>query len=217
MSLFISRRIKTTIYTSYGVVDTDDGVETKLPGEDIYNIINQSHLEILGVNPETFEITVYQLPELVTRRQTKARLMQAVDIKIWNGMITSVKWDAERITKPVHVRLSDYASKCADLIFSENHDTPDSVKVVIILDDKLTWYKTIFEFYWAAYVGVAFDFRELSDIKAQYAYDCMYEIFSEIPRQLMPSLPTVIDSRRRVYRLNLPCDTSRYIRVVESI
>lgn len=132
--LFISRIAGLGIY---GVVDTDDGVEEVVDEVALWEAKSQLGLDIRGVS-EVDETTVIALPyqdtSTMTLLQTKTSVLHKVDVKVYNGYITSIIW--HEITEPVYLRLSDFGDRCESCILYGNK-APGWVNMFLILDDKI--------------------------------------------------------------------------------
>lgn len=177
--LFISRYVRNVDSINYGLVDTETGDEEIADWSRIWRLTIKHGVPIAGVSivNNTVVMNVYQEPATVTLAQIKLKMLRHVDIKTYNGMITSIKWDINMIKSPVHVRLSDFGAKCADYCMYENEGHADGLKVVIIFDNKVTFNKTFFDISHVSnltYHGVAFDFYELNDENAAKAYTYLY-------------------------------------------
>ena len=200
--LYISRYVDND---HYGVVDTDDGVEQIVAYDYLQSSIVKHRVRVVGVKHlcdafDTLVIEPYQLPETLTTLQIKTRLMKFVDVKVYNGMITSVIWDANRIDSPVSVRLSDFGGIVADKFIIDNVGCCED-KVTLVLDDKLRYHFFSFKgtMQFGAnhvpleHLGVTLDMRELNEHNAKSAYyllsdavafDCMHHCVLDNPDRL---------------------------------
>ena len=128
--------------SKYEVIDTDDGVAEVVTYGQVVDAV-RSGVDIKGVKcfikdgvPYIQEVKVYQHQDSMTVRQTKAKVLAGVDIKLHNGEITSFNWVDSIVQPNVRIRLSDYGSKCADGIF-ETGMWKHKVPIIIVLDDKI--------------------------------------------------------------------------------
>ena len=177
----------------YGVVDTDTGIEQTFSLTDIEKRCLNSSMEIKGVRVGyqqvskdlgfvcIEDISPYQPIETMTVLQTKTSLLHHVDVKTYKGAITSVRWNNERISLPVDVRLSDFGKTCADCFLYGNPNIGRH-KVTLILDSGICFCQSSFTLKHAAVevgprgIGVVFDVRELNDRAAQVVYEALYFI-----------------------------------------
>lgn len=173
--LYLSRFVDST---HYGIADTDDDSEevvriVKLAEAASYNI------KVEGIDARRVNaIEVYQPVDTLSLFQLKTKVVLGVDIKIYHGIISSVRWDKGNITSPVTIRLSDYGKSCACFILTGNKQE-DGHKVTIVLDDSLEFSKETFNLHplpdFHAYAGVTgfgakYDVHELSDKNAKKVY-----------------------------------------------
>lgn len=184
--LYVSRRMENGI----GVVDTDDGSEEFWYGTEVATHVLDGELKVEGVTttlePSTGRlvslISPYQLPEQITPLQTKLKLLYGVDVTVWNGMITSIFADFDRISVPVTVRPSDFGTCCSDHLLGCIKPARCH-KLTIVLDDKVSWTRRSFttsvpDFrYFPTYnrYGVVFDVREVTNKKlTEFIYSRVY-------------------------------------------
>lgn len=188
--LFISRYIGKN---NYGVVDSETGVEQTYSFSDIEHRCLNSSFDIKGVTVGyqqvskdlgfmcVEEIRPYQPIDTMTVLQTKLGIMQHVCVTVYNGSITSVRWDSDRIKSPVSVRLSDFGVSCADCFLYGNKDIGRH-KVTLVLDSGVCFCQSSFLLKHNAFevgpggIGVVFDVHELSDAAARVVYDALYYI-----------------------------------------
>lgn len=200
--LFISRLIG---YHNYGVVDTDDGVEEVVDMQELYHLVIELGLEIYGVVPSggaimENRIFVYQPEETLTQLQLKTMMLKQVHIKVWNNIITSIRWNGKTSEEIVDIRLSDYGIGVADFALARNASF-GGYKVNLILDDKVEYSYYAFKRRYYEHtlvgkngIGVIFDLRELSDSKAEQIYKMLYFDKNEM-------LGSVHDSAERMDRM----------------
>lgn len=164
--LYISRRVGET---RFGVVDTDDMTEEVVDYRTLNDIIGMG-MSIEGVSSydkklhgrtvkAVARVEVYQNRAYATTRQTKARVLQGVDIRTSGDEVTYFAWDENLVKPGTVVRLSDYGVKCGDTIFDIDcyHN---GGQLTVVLDDKIRFRSKTF--YGAARSGVIFDIREVT-------------------------------------------------------
>lgn len=141
--LYVSRCYGTK---DYGVVDTDDGVETIISYSDLRDAVMKFGIEVIGVevidDTNGVDIQIWQNPAECTRVQSKYLVLYGLDVKIHNDTIVDVKSAGLR-KDSVRLRLSDLASKCGSrafrsLILSSRNE------VIIVVDDKVELDATAF-------------------------------------------------------------------------
>lgn len=130
----------------YGVVDTDDGSEEQVTKNDILYYCDSLGFEIKGVKTDRYfdrrwrtrilEIKPYQDESMMTLSQTKLKVMNGVQINIWQGVITSVAV-SDGYDGMAKVRLSRYGTACGDYIFKNSKSVWGNKVMTVILDDKL--------------------------------------------------------------------------------
>ena len=169
--LYISRCVSDT---KYGVVDSDDGIETIVPMDVLSRAVRNLGLEIhgakftdlpsMGKDEYIGAIFPQQLPETATPLQVKTNLLHHVDIKVYNHIITSIRWRSDEITAPVKVRLSDFGRVLGDRVLNGNKPSSDH-PVTLIFDDSIRletcalWRPASLE----TSKGLILDIRELTD------------------------------------------------------
>lgn len=195
--LYISRFVGKD---SYGVADSDTGVETVVnlvalrkavldKGLDIKGVVVTKHSTVSWAEPTNWvredNISVYQPPNTVTSRQIKLQTLRGIEIKTFGSMITAMTWNNSAITTPVTIRLSDFGTSCGDFILYDVRETYGT-KVKLVLDDSIEITPDTFNlrFYEDMFVsmekiGLILDIHELSDANAQKIYDCLWDGWSE--------------------------------------
>ena len=177
--LYISRFVG---QDHYGVVDTDDGDESIVSLSELYRLVYDVGLNILGTMPNKAKsmpessVHVFQPLDTVTRLQTKTKVLQGVDVKTYGEMITSISWVRDDIKEPVTLRLSDFGTRCADYILDRN-ELSDRHVITLVLDEGISYSFCAFRrrFYRAFPngvfgVGCVLDIRELTDQTAGQLY-----------------------------------------------
>lgn len=168
-------------FDTYGVVDTDDGVEEFLTLEQIIDVINVQGIMIDGVVPRwssdymmrtVDRIYPYQPDETRKPIQIKANMLYNVDITVFRNVISWIRVKGEKISTPGVLRLSDFGTEVADCVLRGNK-WPRGHKVTLVLDDKLKIAPKAFRVLPYADknasigtygVGVVFDIREVTNM-----------------------------------------------------
>ena len=139
--LYISRCVTSQ---SFGVVDTDDNVETVVGAKEIEHFVDELGIVIKGAawtdsptRVDGFHIAPYQSPETMTGAQVKLKMLYGVDLVIYNGVIVSISVDPRKLTKSISVRLSDFATVCGTCILDWTLIDNAGYKLTLVLDDKL--------------------------------------------------------------------------------
>lgn len=169
----------------FGVVDTLDYKEQAVTlGELLYAL--SFGIQIRGVELDgaiVRGIVPYQIPDKATPLQTKLMMLRHVSVAVYDGKITGITWDNAKITKPVRVRLSDFASECDGMIFAGQASrgvVPTDVKLIVEIDDKISLNHLTLSVYAGVFgsgqneaEGVIFDLYDLdSEEKAWLVYTC---------------------------------------------
>lgn len=140
--LYISRYIG----EKYGIIDTDDNVETAVTWRELRRILLLG-IDIVGVNYAisddcgTKKLTVlgiepHQVSSSITGKLAKLKALSGVDIRLRGDTIISISWNADTVKSKTRVRLSDYASAIGDHAF-DNSRYKNDTEVIFILDDKI--------------------------------------------------------------------------------
>ena len=154
------------------VVDTDDNSIETVTHQDIVKATNLG-VDIKGVvfnKSATFfgskliqAVEPYQVESELTPAQVKMKVMRHVDVKLHSGRITQIKWDVDKITEPVSIRLSDFARASADRILY-NNPLSGIHRVTLIFDDKFQLSdKALCLTGGVKDKGIKFDLREVTD------------------------------------------------------
>lgn len=180
--LYISRCV---YKTSYGVCDTDDGVEEIMDVDSLGSHLWNLDIDIAGTVfsslpemdrfVEGFE--VYQPPETLSPLQIKTKMLCGVDVLTWRGVVTNIRYTHERVAKPIRLRLSDFGRGCADCILHSAKNIGFH-KLTLVLDDRLRLTEHTFDFMCEddvhegiGGIGVAIDLSEVKNFKlAELAY-----------------------------------------------
>ena len=151
--LFISRRVADTVCHDsgapkeyYGVVDTDDDVETVISFSDLFEIVNAG-IQIEGVKTErmigpkrgwNLRITgvfPYQLSS--SKQSAKALLVGGVTVSSYKSTVTGITWNPVSLGVNVKLRLSNFGDSCADYIIDCLVVGEHKHLVVLVFDDNL--------------------------------------------------------------------------------
>lgn len=128
---------------AYGIVDTDDDVETVVSRSELRNLVMKLGLKIEGIEVGgSYEgiksMTVYQDPRYRTVAQTKAKAILGVDITLFRGEIVRIKLgDMALKAGFLRLRLSDYGTKIDGRCPITTPRGSDKFKLVLVLDDKI--------------------------------------------------------------------------------
>lgn len=148
----------------YGVVDSDDGVETVVSFDDLRRICVDTGLQVLGVHKylrhvgagtcvekgnmivSIGSIVPYQPPETMTIHQNKLLAMYGIRLSTYKDLITCIETtrkDADSVIA-FRLRLSQFGSRCADHILG--YQTINSVmyELTLVLDDNCPFTDTTF-------------------------------------------------------------------------
>ena len=209
--LYISRYIG---LRSFGVVDTDDGVEQVATARDIVEATLNSHLVIQGCSIDEFPTRPWQPQETKTPLQLKTKLLSHVDVVTYKSAVTSIIWKGDKIKLPVTVRVSDFGCDLAEFILRHNNAYLEH-KITLVFDDKIR--KVV---PWSLQpvvspipvkkfdrIGVIFDFSEVTNLKLlQSLYDSVRAPVENMrvltPQELVDSIQD--DVGRKWQMLGLP-------------
>lgn len=151
--LYISRHISPS---TYGVVDTDDGVESEVSAGDLMELVGL--LDIKGVerarnqdgSPITFggnallkEVRPYQPVETKSVQQMKLQMLSHIEVVTYGSIISCIYWKPYEVHRPVSIRLSDFGAECAGFMLFNNRSCDKHI-CTLILDDKLSFSKDTF-------------------------------------------------------------------------
>lgn len=140
--LYVSRRVGVR---SYGVVDTDDDVETIVKGSDLGNMVLVDKVEIVGVKLSSgangtyirgFEM--YQDPRYYTALQAKYKTLKGIDIRTYKGEITYIALDGDRMELEERIVLSKFG-KCMSwkVQFIWKGRQCKEQRVILVIDDNI--------------------------------------------------------------------------------
>lgn len=159
--LYISRYI--TDY-SYGVVDSDDGVETIVTREELAAVCITFRLKVKGVEVKhgnmgwyVDAVEPYQDRNTYNKRQIKALTLLGVDLKIYDQEIVAISADSSVAKSDVVLRPSEFAKKLSCFV---KLNKSASCSLTIVLDDRI---EVVGETFRVGLNGVRFDLREVSN------------------------------------------------------
>ena len=213
--LYISRRVYCIlreggpngplVELKYAIVDTDDDTETIVDKHYLEMCALQYKLPISGVSVDKsgrfmLDAIPYQPVETMTRLQTKMNVLNRVEVTTYKDSITSIVWYPDSLPEPVTLRLSDFASKCADCILWDNLGSHHSV--TLIIDDNIEISRDTFRpevdnvsVVFDGGLGVVFDLRELTN------EDTAAKIYSSLVKYKDGSFDNVKDTAERLHRM----------------
>lgn len=183
--LYVSRLVNPN---SVGIADTDDGSEEIVSLLRLASIVNMNGVDIKGTimrrrsgvfgNPSVLSgVAVHQCEMYCTPAQAKANILFHTDVKLWRGVITSIRWRSSEIDKPVIIRLSDFGVACAGCILNDNPAVGQH-KITLVLDNFVevgayTFYpQSARQKLTIDGIGVKFDLREVTrGLAAKLVYD----------------------------------------------
>lgn len=175
--LFISRRVG---YSGYGVFDTDDNTEEVRTDDELDEILSLTTVRIKGaerawkgkLKPGVVgrcSYNPYQDKRSISLLQTKTLALQGVEVKTCGSYITDIRLNN---SVPAVLRLSDFGSKCGDLLFYRN-ERQKSLRLTLIMDDRVRIGQLTFRLVPVESrfvncgvhgIGVRFDLREVSNL-----------------------------------------------------
>lgn len=139
--LYISR-ITDSKY--YGVVDTDDNVETVVHGDILKAIVLSQHIPIEGVQvnhhpsmPRIIGVVPYQDPATYTQLQVKTKTLKGVEVRTYKDEITAIICNSNTTKRVTYIRLSDFASYIGKEFVLNWKPMFTTKKLVLVLDDKI--------------------------------------------------------------------------------
>ena len=140
--LFVSRRLPSQCF---GVVDTDDGVETIVPIDELGSIVGDFGIDVKGVSIDTFpngtkyvcEVLIQQDPTKVTAQQAKFRTLYDTKVLVYNGELVGINV-GEKAKYPISINVSSFANKISSLTqFWWDDDSRVDVGLVLVIDDSV--------------------------------------------------------------------------------
>lgn len=122
---------------SFGVVDTDDWVETEVDMAKALEVIFGHNLTIQGINSlSSSPVGLYQPEHTKTQLQLKAKMLLHTDVFTWKGSVVGVIWDNNALDSQVTLRLSDFGKSLGDFILRGNWVSKPP-KVILQFDDSI--------------------------------------------------------------------------------
>lgn len=163
--LYISRSFGTS---KYGVVDTDDDVETIIDWAELCEAVLVHGLSINGVstaiNAEGERLVTiaepYQDMRYYTQAHIKAKTLLGVDIVTYKHIIVRITVDGSVAADGVRIRLSEFGSMINGKMLIQWINNTSNKFATLVLDDNITVYEL------SPTVGMAgfyLDIREVSD------------------------------------------------------
>lgn len=138
--LYLSRIIKGKT-EKYGIVDTDDGVETIVTRAKLRKIVVEDGIVIDGVriingNTDIFTFCPSRDNTKVSSKQVRLEFLTGVRINTFAGEITSIRVDGKVMRDGQRIRLSEYANRMdwnVKVIFLNM----DMQRLTLVFDDKI--------------------------------------------------------------------------------
>lgn len=198
--LYVSRYVG---QTKYGVVDTDDGVETVVSFQDLADYVLVDGLDIKGVNidyivrrnkqvPFVRSITVYQEGSFLTARQAKTKTLKGIDVIVNNGRIAQITVGNGGLKQETRLKLSDYGTSCGEYILKNLNYLRDN-RLIIELDDGIAVGPKTFKYY--VNRGVVLD---MTAVKNSKTVEYIAHELSSSERWLENPIAPVIDTPQRM-------------------
>lgn len=162
--LYISRipRVGT-----YGVVDTDDGVETWASWKNLEDAVIGCGITIHGVttafrqDDEYIDTVIpYQDTQYCVPMQAKVKSLLGVDIRIFKDEIVYIQADKRLTPADTRIRLSDYAKSIEGGALMRWNRNESNKKLILVLDDNFKFKENMPSF--ISY-GIVWDISEFSD------------------------------------------------------
>lgn len=166
--LYISRIINDPVIdVKYGVVDTDDDVETLIGMEELSDIVLRKHIHIDGVILESSDsgqyvkdTVPYQDMRYYSAKQAKTKALLGVDVRVWRNIVTGILADGAVAKSDVRIRLSDYGTELAGGSYlGWTNISKLGQMMTLVLDDKIT----DFDCSSHRVYGVRFDISEVTN------------------------------------------------------
>lgn len=198
--LYVSRYVG---QTKYGVVDTDDGVETVVTYQDLTEYVLNNGLDIKGVTigytvrkrrrvPYLSSVKVYQNGSFLTAKQAKAKTLKGVDVIVNNGQIVQINIPQDGLKQPTTIKLSDFGTSCGEYIF-KNLPYLGNSSLTIELDDSVAVSAKTFKYF--VNRGVVIDMSAVTNPKVvEYV---AHELSTE-DRWLERATVAVLDTPQRM-------------------
>lgn len=204
--LYISRIVNDPVIdVKYGVVDTDDDVETLVGLEKLSDIVIRKHMHIEGVIVEASDSGLYvkdtvpyQDMRYYSAKQAKARTVLGVDVRVWRNIVTGILADGTVAKSDVRIRLSDYGTELAGGSYlGWTNISKLGQMMTLVLDDKIT----DFDCSSHRVYGVRFD---ISEVTNQAIIDALFYRMSFIFNNPRSTKRYLIDKHHRFDELWRP-------------
>lgn len=152
---------------AYGIVDTDDDVETVITRAELRELVLKHKLEIKGVEVDKRNLSagikrifVYQDPRYCTPRQVKAKAMMGVDITLYKTEIVRIAVVNDLAKSDnIRIRLSDFGQSIDGRLPISVPSGRYNFKLTLVLDDNIKVRDIATK---VGLTGVCFDISELS-------------------------------------------------------
>lgn len=131
---------------AYGVVDTDDDVETFINWTDLMNAVEIYGLTIEGVitdkeDSQIVQVIPYQDMRYCSRHQVKTKVLTGVDVRTYKGEITAIIPSADITKDGTRIRLSEFAPKMSDAVYVNWSPVGRSEgPLILVVDDNIKIY-----------------------------------------------------------------------------
>lgn len=188
----------------YGIIDTDDDVETFVNYEELSECVLDMHIPIKGVSTQFIvshgvqkeviqTVRVAQDQRSTTANQAKANMLRGYDIKTLNHAIVGIGITNSEIARSMPLRLSNYGVALGDYAFS-NMDFHNDGRYVFVLDDKLDFNNKSLKD-WMNY-GIVLDTR---DITSKRLFNVICREATKFRRLIELTVnPRIIDTPQRM-------------------
>lgn len=131
----------------FGVVDSDTGRETQVLYGDI-EIAYSRNYEIEGVilDPEMRHLNGTPCIDSVepwvglqakSALATKLKMLQGIDVYVYDGYISNIRWLPKNLVSPVSIRLSDFGEAVADRFLYWGDTLQEGHCLTLVFDDKV--------------------------------------------------------------------------------
>lgn len=181
----------------YGVVDTDDDVETLVTYSELNEATGLMNLHIEGVELDEYvsEIIPYQDKRYYSNKQLRAKMLLGVDIRTYKDEVSAILLDNRILKDNTKIVLSEFGKRIsgvAEIGFTSMRGPHN--KLIIVLDDKIEIYGDALRIFIS---GVYWDVSQMPDnfVRMMYEYLVMHHVDHKYWRQFL------IDSKGR-YMLN---------------
>lgn len=178
--LYVSRFIG----DNYGVVDTDDDVETVISHDYLESIINQGLLikgvETSGRCPNKVILKVRPVVYRDKAKAVKSFFCYGYEVIVNAGRIVAIGVKGKKSDANVEIRLSNFAKVVGDdiLRYLPKRHSP----LILVLDDSLEFSLSSFKSWYDR--GVFLDLRELKSVEKA---EMFYSVFTDVNSPLVPS------------------------------